>query len=93
MLNPPLTVCLCGVILFCHGALEYWDGKTNWGKGMKDVFLKKLTGKASICLLLPCSHLTLNDLSFLVVHVAEVQGKMRPRKTLAGAGALESVVH
>lgn len=45
MLNPPLTVCLCGVILFCHGALEYWDGKTNWGKGMKDVFLKKLTGK------------------------------------------------
>lgn len=29
----------------CHGALEYWDGKTNWGKGMKDVFLKKFIGK------------------------------------------------
>lgn len=35
----------CVVLLFCHGALEYWDGKTNWGKGMNDVFLKKLIGK------------------------------------------------
>lgn len=43
----------CVVLLFCHGALKYWDGKINWGEGMKDVFLKKLTGKqASVHFLL-----------------------------------------
>ena len=46
MLSPPLAVSLCGVnTSFCHGALEYLGGKTNWGKVMKYVFLKKLTGR------------------------------------------------
>lgn len=46
MLSLPITISLCGVnISFCHGALEYLGGRTNWGTVPKYVFLKKLTGR------------------------------------------------